>query len=375
MSTRIEGIIDRLTDAESFDDIKWIVGDGIIRNYAQSIVDDHIKANAEFQGKAGLEVTVERVSVGKTCKWCLARCGKFTYPDVPKGTWDRHVDCDCYIIYDNGRVRQTLSGKDTKWNVVSEEVSERKKVGLTKPTAKELEARKIVGLESDTENAKEYSDGMLAWKRAADANDVKYNAVAPLDKELSTQDIIDRLGGGDKTKGSCASLGLAYIGNKAGLDVLDFRGGNSQSLFASYPRLKNLFNMNGVKGRMISGYNDFKTASDLLSDVEEGKEYYFAISRHAAIVRKVDGQLEYLELQSGYDIDGYRNGFYKLDRAALKRRFRCTSSHTSYGMKYEAPGLIIDAESLYNNDEFAELLGYMNTATDKQKKGISGGIK
>ena len=150
MSTRIEGIIDRLTDAETFDDIKWIVGDGIVRNYAQSIVDDHIKANAEFQGKAGLEVTVERVSVGKTCKWCLARCGKFTYPNVPDGTWDRHVDCDCYIIYNNGRVKQTLKGTDKKWNIVSEEqLSERKKVGLTKPTEKVLEARKIVGLEDD----------------------------------------------------------------------------------------------------------------------------------------------------------------------------------------------------------------------------------
>ena len=195
MSTRIEGIIDRLTDAESFDDIKWIVGDGIVRNYAQSIVDDHIKANAEFQGKAGLEVTVERVSVGKTCKWCLARCGKFTYPDVPKGTWDRHVDCDCYIIYDNGRVRQTLSGKDTKWNVVSEEVSERKKVGLTKPTAKELEARKIVGLEpkrkpvfvpaETIEDAKQYANDTLGLRTSLDYKKMNVDVANIVNEELT----------------------------------------------------------------------------------------------------------------------------------------------------------------------------------------------
>ena len=199
MSTRIEGIIDRLTDAESFDDIKWIVGDGIVRNYAQSIVDDHIKANAEFQGKAGLEVTVERVSVGKTCKWCLARCGKFTYPNVPDGTWDRHVDCDCYIIYNNGRVKQTLKGTDKKWNVVSEEqLSERKKVGLAKPTEKVLEARKIVGLEDDNKlrngigaehydsmqklvDASDNETAKKAWEKAApkvEVGNAHYNGLA-----------------------------------------------------------------------------------------------------------------------------------------------------------------------------------------------------
>lgn len=156
MSTRIEGIIDRLTDAESFDDIKWIVGDGIVRNYAQSIVDDHIKANAEFQAQAGLEVTVERISVGKTCDWCLKRCGKYTYPDVPDNLWERHVDCDCYIIYDNGRFRQTLRGTDKSWVVVNEEqLAERKTVGLAKPTKRELTARKIIGTETESKETLE----------------------------------------------------------------------------------------------------------------------------------------------------------------------------------------------------------------------------
>ena len=44
--------------------------------------------------------------------------------------------------------------------------------------------------------------------------------------------IIEKLGGGDKTNGSCASVAFAYVGNKNGLDVTDFRGGGSQMIFS-----------------------------------------------------------------------------------------------------------------------------------------------
>lgn len=370
MSTRIEGIIDRLTDAESFDDIKWIVGDGIIRNYAQSIVDDHIKANAEFQGNAGLEVTVERVSVGETCKWCLARCGKFTYPDVPKGIWDRHVDCDCYIIYDNGRVKQTLTGKDTKWNVVSEEVSERKKVGLTKPTAKELEARKIVGLDEAEKEIKERSEPAQQIIEQAQANNIKYNEVTPLDEKLSDGEIIDRLADGDMTKGSCVSLCYAYTGNKAGWDVLDFRGGTSQWMFALNMNCGRISELKGVKSVMVQLPNDYKAAKELTDKMERGKDYILVVGHHGSIVRKTEEGLQYLELQSAKE-----RGFHPLNSAELKSRFGCKKSHSFAGSKFSLRSYLIDCESLYNNDEFKEILGYINTAADAQKKGALGTIK
>ena len=152
MSTRIEGIVDRLTDAETFDSIKWILGDGIVTNYAESIIDDHLKANLDFQSKAGLSVKVTRTRTGHhKCKYCEDRAGTFTYPDVPDDFWGRHVDCKCFIEYDNGSVRQVLGGTDKKWEVISEEVLDgRKKVGMTTTTQRELNARKIVGMEQAT---------------------------------------------------------------------------------------------------------------------------------------------------------------------------------------------------------------------------------
>lgn len=152
MSTRIEGIVDRLTDADTFDSISWILGSGVVTNYAESIIDDHLKANLDFQSKAGLAVTVERVMTGnKPCLFCEKRAGKFSYSDAPDGLWDRHVKCHCYITYDNGSVRQVLGGTDKKWEVISEEVLDgRKKVGMTTTTQRELNARKIVGMEQAT---------------------------------------------------------------------------------------------------------------------------------------------------------------------------------------------------------------------------------
>ena len=41
-----------------------------------------------------------------------------------------------------------------------------------------------------------------------------------------------KIAGGDKTVGSCASIGLVCMGRLIGLDVLDFRGGKSQKYFS-----------------------------------------------------------------------------------------------------------------------------------------------
>lgn len=59
--------------------------------------------------------------------------------------------------------------------------------------------------------------------------------------------------------------------------------------------------------------NDFSNAHQLLSNVKEGKEYYFTCGSHAAIVRKGANGFEYLELQSRK-----YNGFHPLTDEALK---------------------------------------------------------
>ena len=50
---------------------------------------------------------------------------------------------------------------------------------------------------------------------------IEEKPVKQLEKTLETAEIVNRLGGGDMTQGSCSTLALAYAGNRAGYNVLD----------------------------------------------------------------------------------------------------------------------------------------------------------
>ena len=184
-------------------------------------------------------------------------------------------------------------------------------------------------------------------------------------------EIIQRLAGGDLTKGSCSSLALAYTANKSGFDVLDFRGGASLSIFSSDAAIRELAQLNGVKSVIAHEYDDYKAARFLMQQMEVGKEYELAVGCHAAIVRKLkDGTCEYLELQSA----GV-NGFKKFEESTLDIRFGCQHSHTSYGQKYQILNCLIDIATLGKNKEFIELMRYINTAAGSQLKGYGGYAK
>lgn len=184
-------------------------------------------------------------------------------------------------------------------------------------------------------------------------------------------EIIERLSGADKTKGSCASLSFAYAGNKNGVDVLDFRGGMSQRAFSSMNNIEEIAKLPGVDGIIVKGKNDFTNAHKLLQSVQDGKEYIFTAGKHAAIVRKTATGYDYLELQSGWR----KNTWYELNDFQLKNRFGCRKSHTTYGMAYETREALIDIDKLKGNSAFEQLLDFINTATGSQMKGVGGGEK
>lgn len=184
-------------------------------------------------------------------------------------------------------------------------------------------------------------------------------------------EIIQRLAGGDRTAGSCSSLALAYTANKAGFDVLDFRGGMSLNIFSSDDTIRELAQLNGVKSIIAKEYNDFTAARFLMQQMEVGKEYELAVGRHAAIVRKLkNGTCEFLELQSAGT-----NGFKKFESDTLQRRFGCQYSHTSQGVKYQILNCLIDISTLGQNKEFIELMRYINTGAGSQLKGFGGYAK
>ena len=201
-------------------------------------------------------------------------------------------------------------------------------------------------------------------EKAADSYGIARLKVAELPERLSEHEVISRVGGGDRTQGSCASVALAYSGNKEGLDVLDFRGGESRAFFASPGTAKMLAELEGVEGIVIDDGYMFTSAHKLLKQVEEGKEYFFTAGRHAAVVRRTEDMLEYLELQTQND-----NGWKELNDSVLGWRFGCTKREKK---PYD---VLIDLEKLQGNLSFRRILEFINTEEGLQLKGVGGYAK
>lgn len=187
-------------------------------------------------------------------------------------------------------------------------------------------------------------------------NKVVFNQVKPHTKEVSDDDIIARVGGGDLTAGSCASVGLAFAANKAGYDVRDFRGGDSRKHFCSYNNLAAMGRALGADtSALVSGM-------DLMKTTQVGKLYYCVSGCHAAIVRKIaNGKYEYLELQSATS-----NGWKPLNAKVFSTRFASRGRNR---------GFILDIDSFKDLQEFHQIMGYINTNKTDQQKGTKGTIK
>ena len=207
----------------------------------------------------------------------------------------------------------------------------------------------------------EYAD----LKHSLNDTNIDYRPIERADVRTPNE-IIDSLSGGDCTDGSCSSLALAYAGNKAGYEVLDFRGGESQEFFSSRDNIEKISNLPGVESQLISGTNDIDCANQLLQNTEPGKEYYLATGQHAAIVKQNGNGFDYLELQ--HPSSG--NGWHPLDNDVLTNRFGCSDSHSMEFSNY-----LMDVDSLSNNEEFLDILGYINTANHSQMKGNYGNVK
>ena len=180
-------------------------------------------------------------------------------------------------------------------------------------------------------------------------------------------EIIAKIGGGDMTSGSCASVALAYAGQKLGLDVFDFRGGKSMDFFSSKLNKVQMFKDLGATTIVSdTAKTNFTNGKRILAQLEEGKEYYLSVGRHAAIVRKQGGQIQYLELQSSRS-----NGWKDFDSSGyvLKNRFGCSSSSSYYSTAYATE------ISQLKGDDFEQILCYINTEESNQKKGVAGSVK
>ena len=62
--------------------------------------------------------------------------------------------------------------------------------------------------------------------------------------------------------------------------------------------------------------------------------------------------------------------------ATLNKRFGCRKTvDKSFGIVWEKSVILMDVDSFNENTDFKQLLGYINTAVDVQKKGALGDVK
>lgn len=199
----------------------------------------------------------------------------------------------------------------------------------------------------------------------SELSEVKFNKCKDLAKGEISSKSISIISGGDNTSGSCASLALAYIGRRNGIDVIDYRGGDSREYFSTNFNQGILTSIGATQERFVFEKEQHSFNFLQKANIKPGKEYIVSSARHAAVIRKDDrGHFQYLELQSPVS---ERNGWNSLDDRIMQWRFgEGTTSKNVLN--------IYDVENL-DHDKFKDILGYINTSEGEQQKGGEGSIK
>lgn len=247
--------------------------------------------------------------------------------------------------------------------------------------AAEVKAETIATFKSKLEPAiKEfpfywYSQG--ASGEEFDLKDVRYVLPTKNKKSESEEESIKAVGGLDRTGGSCASAAMAYIMRRAGYDVTDFRGGQSREVFSQKATGVAIANLDGVESYMEKSKSYQAAAHKLLKKVEPGKQYLLRTGGHAAIIKRVDDQYMYLELQDKPE----KNGWKKMGGTkyasdvdwTLNYRFGATRTRR----RREIPSTLVSVDSLIKSKQFQQLAGFFNTNALglKQLKGAGGHVK
>ena len=351
---RLESECDRLT-AMDMDTAKRLIG--------------------ELQGKILEAKKWDNDAAESSAKMWKAYCDHFNQEKAKRwGDYIPIIGASCQRQIDG--LEKTITQMQSDWAKVKADAMAVVNAATDKSTVATLEAlakeTPRVGRDAKT-IIKEIQDATKALKGMTDKltsqvkdlgkTTIDKKDVADLPKQLDDDEIITRLGGGDQTSGSCASLSLAFIGNKHGLDVIDYRGGESQKFFSNTRWLVNM--MESVGGVTTTESSAARLRNWAVGNMTSGKLYALRAGCHMAIVRlDAKGKMEYLELQSAY-----KNGFLPMTTGKdFQRRFGGMSSGWAYGT-------IVEISKLGNDVNMRDILAYLNTNATDQKKGASGTIK
>ena len=102
---KVVGILNKVANSEDFSEVAWVLNEPV-KTFSRSVVDDVLKRNIEFQGRAGMRPRVIRTAERKCCRWCSNLAGVYEYPDVPDEVYQRHENCRCSVEYDPGDHRR-----------------------------------------------------------------------------------------------------------------------------------------------------------------------------------------------------------------------------------------------------------------------------
>lgn len=129
-TSRVEGILNAVSSAEQYEDAAWLLAEPV-RTFSRAVVDETLRRNVEFQGRAGLRPKVVRKAESHCCEWCSRLAGSYEYPDVPKDVYRRHSRCRCRVEYDPGSgKRQNVHTKQWTTDEETAKIEVRKFIGL-----------------------------------------------------------------------------------------------------------------------------------------------------------------------------------------------------------------------------------------------------
>lgn len=125
---KAHGLAKKVSD-DVFEKQKWVLDEPIVTN-SLGVVDDHIRAQADFHSRSGLNPQISRVTAGKCCNWCRNLAGRYNYPkDVPNDVFKRHENCRCVVEYwpGDGKHQDVWS---KLWKESPDDIERRKQIGL-----------------------------------------------------------------------------------------------------------------------------------------------------------------------------------------------------------------------------------------------------
>ena len=312
---------------------------------------------------------------------------KLMYPADPSAPYRLIMNCRCTLIGQiKGFERDAVAYRQDpdlggmtydEWK----NAKAPKKAKATKPkaaqTPKPQEQPKATSVKADKTDTGIHTDNMDSYNwvvNAAESDNIAHNPVSTMQKQLTEEQIIEKLAGGDQTVGSCASLSICYAANKTGIDVGDFRGGDSQKLFSRRANNQKVYEAANAKIDVHMVKKEAKEVAEILKGIDQDKEFILSAGKHSAVVKRTADGLQYLELQSPIE-NGWKP-FGNDVAATLHDRWACRKTQERImGTPVEQRVRLIDVASFQPTEEFAEILGYINTPVEKQKRGKYGGIK